>query len=72
MSALILPEVPWGRIARVYGQSISPIYKSIQNMLIEDVDHVVNLLSGLEPLEEDLKSDVSFIEVNKLALFIKI
>ncbi|KIM88706.1 hypothetical protein PILCRDRAFT_2906 [Piloderma croceum F 1598] len=46
------PDVPWRRITDVYGQTISPIYKSIRDMLMEDAEHVARLLSELEPLEE--------------------
>jgi len=53
-----LPDLPWRRIAQVYANSISPMYKSIQNILVEDVDRVVQLLSELGPVEgQDHQND---------------
>jgi len=50
------PDVPWRRITDVCGQTISPIYKSIRDMLMEDAEHVARILSELEPLELEVDS----------------
>lgn len=63
MNALgaLLPssDFPWRRMAGVYGQTISPMFKSIHGVLMEDADHITRLLSELEPLEEVDQNDRS-------------
>jgi len=50
-----LPDLAWRNFARMCGQNIAPVYRSIQNMLANDVDHLTKLLLELEPLsKEDL------------------
>jgi hypothetical protein len=54
-----LPNVRWRAVAGMCGQAISPMYKSIQNMLHEDSEHVARLFSELEPLFSDDDNEVS-------------
>lgn len=52
---LPLPDLAWRHLARLCGQNLTPMYRSIQNMLANDVDHLAKLLLELEPLsKEDL------------------
>jgi hypothetical protein len=48
-----LPDLAWGGVARIRGWNVSPMYKSIQTILSEDVSHLARLLSELEPLPEE-------------------
>jgi hypothetical protein len=34
-------------------RTITPVYKSLQTMLIDDAEHVAHILSELEPLSYD-------------------
>lgn len=52
------PDFPWRRVAGVCEQTISPVYKGIQDMLNEDVENVTRLLYELEPVEEEGEMDV--------------
>jgi hypothetical protein len=45
---------PWYRVASVCGQTLSPIYRKVQHILNEDLEHVAQLLSELEPFEEEV------------------
>ena len=55
------PDFPWRRVAGVCGQTISPVYKGIQDMLNEDVENVTRLLYELEPVEEEGEMDVKVV-----------
>jgi hypothetical protein len=48
-----LPDFTWRRVAGMYGHTITPMYKSIQNMLNEDAEHVAQILYELEPPSEE-------------------
>lgn len=57
---LPLPNIPWHSVTSVAGlcgRTITPMYKSIQNMLREDTEHVARLFSELEPLDADAHED---------------
>jgi hypothetical protein len=43
---------PWRRVASVCGQAISPIYKTVQSILNEDLEHVAGFSSELEPFDQ--------------------
>src|ERR1700722_14063661 len=59
-----LPEVAWRRVASLCGSAIAPMYKTVQNILIEDVEHLARLMYELESLREgqdpDTEPSVSF------------
>jgi len=48
---LPLPDIPWRGVAGICGRTITPIYRSLQNMLHEDTEHVARLFSELEPFD---------------------
>jgi hypothetical protein len=50
---LPLPDIPWRGVAGMCGRTITPLYKSLQNMLHEDTEHVARLFSDLEPLHDE-------------------
>ena len=45
----------WWRVAGMCGQAISPVYRGIQGILMEDIDRVAEVLSqvGYDRDEED-------------------
>lgn len=59
---LPLPDIAWQRVAGMCGRTISPMYKSLQDMLHEDAENIAHILSELEPpCEQDFADDeVSF------------
>jgi len=44
-----LPDFAWRQMAGMCGRTITPMYKTIHTMLSEDMEHVVQVLSELEP-----------------------
>ena len=60
-------EFPWRRLAGLCGQTIRPMYKSIQTLLNEDVENVTRLLYELEaePMEEEEKEKVLFRQATR-------
>jgi hypothetical protein len=44
-----LPDIAWQQVAGMCGRTITPMYQTIHTMLSEDMEHVVQVLSELEP-----------------------
>jgi len=56
---LPLPNIPWRGVAGICGETITPMYRNIRNMLHEDSEHLAQLFSELEPLYNDSDTDDS-------------
>jgi len=47
------PDLAWQNIAAMCGRTITPVYKGLQTLLSDDVEHIAHLLSELEPFCHD-------------------
>jgi len=57
-SLLPSPDFSWHYVVGVYGQTISPMYRSIQTKLNEDVENIARLLDDLDPLDKEDEREI--------------